>query len=329
VPRGGLPLPNTINELEIGGTPNCSTGSLGFLPQVSHWDATGGNVDREDVTTSGSGSAWPVSSPPPATISSDPHDRGRERCGDQTEILVPAELRTAQWLAPKKQTNSRPVQPLVGEPPSLTVAGLPARTAVKHGISGPEIERISGAVQFMEKSCPNQGRLWWVTLNRGSTREIIADVQKRITKMQKRQNLPPYNATVFETLGGLHAHIVFIGNRKIVRCLEGSAKFSGLIDLDRVNDPQGLTRNYLAKERTPQAGYRREHILGGRIKGSHHLLGGGDRVRLSRELERDAVEAGYVAVWQHSNARRSLGRKPYRRRLTATAPPSALQIGGE
>ena len=39
---------------------------------------------------------------------------------------------------------------------------------------------------------------------------------------------------------------------------------------------------HLAKERTPQAGYGREGILGGRIRGSHRLPGGGDRVRLSR-----------------------------------------------
>jgi hypothetical protein len=205
-----------------------------------------------------------------------------------------------------KQTVSCPEQRSVSESPSLIVARLPARTAKKHGISGPEIERFSGSVRFMEKNCPRKGQLWWVTLNKGSTREIIADVQKRISKLQRKTNLPPYNVTIFETLGGLHAHIVFIGNREIVRRLESSTKFASLIDVDRVNNPCGLVGEYLAKERTPQAGYRREHMLGGRIAGSHRLPGGGDRVRLSRQLERDAVEAGYVQPWQHTNAGEAL-----------------------
>jgi hypothetical protein len=65
------------------------------------------------------------------------------------------------------------------------------------------------------------------------------------------------------------------------------------------------------------------HILGGRIKGSHRLEGGGDRVRLSCELERDAIEAGYVEPWRHTNARRSAVRKPYsprRRGQVGSAP---------
>jgi hypothetical protein len=39
VPRGGLPQPNVINELEFGGTPKHPTGSLGFPSRVSHPDA--------------------------------------------------------------------------------------------------------------------------------------------------------------------------------------------------------------------------------------------------------------------------------------------------
>jgi hypothetical protein len=36
-------------------------------------------------------------------------------------------------------------------------------------------------------------------------------------------------------------------------------------------------------------------------------------VRLSRDLERDAIEAGYVEAWKHTNARRS-EEKPYQPR---------------
>jgi hypothetical protein len=114
---------------------------------------------------------------------------------------------------------------------------------------------------------------------------------------------------VFETLGGIHAHVVFVGIDDISDRLRRSKKFGATIHVGPVTDAARLTNSYLAKERTPQAGYRREHMLGGRVKGSHRLQGGGDRVRLSRELERDAIEAGAVKPWQRTNARRTL-RKP-------------------
>ena len=69
--------------------------------------------------------------------------------------------------------------------------------------------------------------------------------------------------------------------------------------------PAPNPEKYLSKERTPQAGYRRNHLLGDRLNGSHLLPGGGDRVRLSKALERDAIAAGYVQAWKHSNARRA------------------------
>jgi hypothetical protein len=122
-------------------------------------------------------------------------------------------------------------------------------------------------------------------------------------------------------------HITFIGTRDIARRLQDSSVLAELIDVRPVTDPNGLVRKYLSKERTPQAGYGREYMLGGRLKGSHRLEGGGDRVRLSRDLERDAIEAGYVERWRHSNARRSLERRAYRpRALTRKAPRPAGQI---
>jgi hypothetical protein len=51
-------------------------------------------------------------------------------------------------------------------------------------------------------------------------------------------------------------------------------------------------------------------------------------VRLSRDLERDAISSGYVNNWQHTNARRSVERKAYRlRRLSpGKAPRPAGQL---
>jgi hypothetical protein len=199
----------------------------------------------------------------------------------------------------------------------------PARTAAKHGLTGKELERFDGAVRFMEWKCPPRSRLWWATVNKDTGRALIADVQKRTTRLQNLHSLPPYNATAFETRGGLHAHVAFIGNSDIARRLQSSASFGALIKVAPIRDTVGVTRGYLAKERTPQAGYRRGHLLGGRLRGSHQLDGGGDRVRLSRELERDAIEAGYIEPWQHTNARRSAKRKPYRlRRLCARKAPA-------
>jgi hypothetical protein len=180
----------------------------------------------------------------------------------------------------------------------------------------------------MELHCQPKRGLWWLHTKKGTGRAAIADIQKRITRLQVEHGLRPYNATTFETRGGMHAHIAFIGNREIVERLKSSAAFGEFIQVDPVTDPAGITRKYLAKERTPQAGYGREGMLGGRLRGSHRLDGGGDRVRLSRDLERDAIDAGYVERWQHTNARRSAERKSYRQRrlYPQKAPRPAGQL---
>jgi hypothetical protein len=156
--------------------------------------------------------------------------------------------------------------------------------------------------------------------DKGTPRSLIANIWKRITKLQGKHDLSQYSVTVFEGAAGrLHAHIVFLGNSAIVDRLNRSTAFGGILHVQRATDPSGLALKYLAKERTPQAGYRRNHLLGGRLRGSHRLYGGGDRVRLSEALERDAIAATYVQPWQHSNARRLAERKPYRpRRLMRT-----------
>jgi hypothetical protein len=166
----------------------------------------------------------------------------------------------------------------------------------------------------MELHCQRRRNgLWWLSTDKKSShRATIAAVQKWITKLQWRYGLRPYNVTAFETGGGLHAHIAFIGTAELAERLKASKRFGAIIKVGPVTDSQGLARKYLAKERTPQAGFRRNHMLGGRLGGSHQLAGGGDRVRLSRDLERDAIEAGYVEAWQHTNATRSAERKTYR-----------------
>ena len=180
----------------------------------------------------------------------------------------------------------------------------PQRTTKTWGITGSELNRLSAAVRFMKLDChSSRTRLWLLTTDSDTPRFLIAAIWKRITRLQTVFRLPPYSVITFEGRNGLHAHIVFIGTSEIARRLKASRQFGGVIDVRRVTDPHGLFK-YLAKERTPQAGYRREHVLGGRLNGSHRLEGGGDRVRLSRQLERDAIDFGYVKPWRHTYAKR-------------------------
>ena len=194
-----------------------------------------------------------------------------------------------------------------GSIPSGRIPHAPAlqRTVAPHGMTRAEIERLSGAVHYMELNCqPPRARPWLLTTNKKTPRSTIADIWKRITRLQAQFGLPQYSATTFETRGDIHAHISFIGTSELVQRLRRSKSFGAIINVQLITEPGRLACAYLAKERTPQAGYRRWHILGGRLKGSHRLEGGGDRVRLSRNLEKDAINAGYVMPWRHTNARR-------------------------
>jgi hypothetical protein len=244
----------------------------------------------------------------------------------------------------------------VGRSRSATEGRL-ARTIKPHGITGKEIQRGRDAVHFIEFYCEApcgslgfkgrehlsedekrqalaramsdpKSRLWWLTTDKGTSRTAIADIWKRITRLQRKYLVRPYSLRGLESRGGLHAHIPFIGTPDIVRSLTAAA-FGGVVDIAPVHNADRLMRRYFTKERTSQAGYGREHTLGRRLRGSHRLDGGGDRVRLSRDLERDAISAGYVEDWQHSNARRTDRRKGYRLRGTgpqARAPKLAGQL---
>jgi hypothetical protein len=189
------------------------------------------------------------------------------------------------------------------------------RTVASWGITGSELNRLSGAVRFMQLRCERRKRaLWWATTNDNTSRPIIHDVWKRITRLQGENGFPQYSVAVFEGREGVHLHVIFLGNHVMAQRLEASKQFGDVVHVRRVTDAERLVRRYLSKERTPQADYGRKHFFGGRRNGSHRLEGGGDRVRLSRQLERDAIEAGYVQPWQHSNAKRSVEEKPYRAR---------------
>jgi|SRR6516165_485072 len=176
------------------------------------------------------------------------------------------------------------------------------RTVASWGVTGSELNRLLGAVRFMQLHC--ERHLWWATTDNNTSRPIIHDVWKRITRLQGENGFPQYSVAVFEGRGGVHVHVIFLGNHDMAQRLKASKQFGDAVHVRRVNDAERLVRGYLAKERTPQANYRREHVFGGRLNGSHRLEGGGDRVRLSRQLERDAIDSGHVKPWRHTNAKR-------------------------
>src|SRR5262245_6018635 len=109
--------------------------------------------------------------------------------------------------------------------PSITVDRLPTRTVAPHGIPAPELNRLGGAGRLRGVRCSGRRGVGWVDANKGTARPTIADIQKRITRLQSQHGLRPYNVTTFETRGGLHAHIVFLGNREIVERLKSSTVF--------------------------------------------------------------------------------------------------------
>lgn len=217
------------------------------------------------------------------------------------------------------------VDRLKGGERSAASEGPLRRTVAPHGMTGAEVKRFNGALHLMKRRVRVEGELWWLTTPKGSTRGEIAAIQKRVTRLQGDQGFYCYSTWIFETRPKLHAHIVFVGNPEIADALKRSATCRGC-DVELVADPDGLSKNYLVKERTPQAGYGRSD-LGGRIGGAHHIEGGGDRVRLSRELERDAIEAGLVEDWRRTNAKRSAERKE--RRLQRLYPKKAPKLSGQ
>jgi hypothetical protein len=175
------------------------------------------------------------------------------------------------------------------------------RTVSPFGLTGDEVDRLSGAVRFMDARY--HGGLWYLTV-KATDRSMIRAIWKYIGCLQGDHGLPVYSVLIFEGHGGLHAHAVFPGSGGVKRKLLASKRFGGLIKVKWAWYPQGLVQ-YYTKERTVDAGDGRGHIVGTRLRGIHRLQGGGDRVRLSDALKRDAIAAGYVRRWRRTNARRS------------------------
>jgi hypothetical protein len=189
------------------------------------------------------------------------------------------------------------------------------RTVAPHGITRPEIRRLSDSAKFMEDRLraikDKRLSIYFAVmgddllhLESGEARYILKDFRRYLNQAQVDNGYPQYCIEVLEVIGGLHGNFIFIADEKIALSLcrsfsnymqGGYGRGSGFA-MKRAYDLPKLVSEYLIKERTPQAKLSKK----GRKKGSHRLEGGGDRVSLSKALKADAIEP-----WQKTNAHRA------------------------
>lgn len=253
-------------------------------------------------------------------------------------FFVPGKSGLPNELATKHQAVSRETGQKADKRSSLIVSKglrLP-RTVSEHenGLSREELDRMAGAGLHMI----GLGRtVRWFTLGDALLDMPAADAlairdkfTRKLVRLQKEAKLPQYWCEVRETSGGMHFNIVALCTAKMAAALQ--RQFASYLAAKRavqpVSDMDQLMRDYLAKERTTQAGYGAiGKYLGRRRRGSHKLLCGGDRVRVSKTLKRDAIASGKIEPWQETNSRRAETRKPPK--LYPLRPKRTLEISGQ
>lgn len=228
----------------------------------------------------------------------------------EPERLLTAEARKALSLVVKGEAG--PAGRILR--PSRTIAEY------RNGLSVAERRLMSEAVHFMRS---RRRPLVWLTLEDHEAGELalrnLADrLKSDFGQMQRRADGPRYSLEVLESTHALHSNIiglvpVGLTVGKVVDRLEASAVFGANVNGQLVRNPDGLVK-YLSKEATTQA-----HFAAGRSfrrsPGSHPLgEGGGDRVRPSRDLYRDMIDAGATEPRKRTYRVRSL--KPPQRGLS-------------
>lgn len=148
-------------------------------------------------------------------------------------------------------------------------------------------------------------------LSRKDADALVRDFKALLTTAQSRAELPAYWLEIIETEGGTHFNILFPASRAIVDGLRSSKIFSlrtprgkPVLDIRWASAPLKLVNDYLSKEATPQAKRKFGRGIGRRRRGSHQLEGGGDRVRISKALKADCLDAGLIDDWHRSYGRR-------------------------
>jgi hypothetical protein len=142
----------------------------------------------------------------------------------------------------------------------------------------------------------NKGVLIFVTIedhqsNENIIRETIRKIKSLITTYSKRLGMRKcLYLEILEAKPNIHSHLIVVvpdeGGAKILTDkLHSSKKYRKHVLVEQIYDVEGI-KNYLSGEATTQAWYGAGKRFT-RVRGSHLLgSGGGDRVRLSRGLER-------------------------------------------
>jgi hypothetical protein len=215
-------------------------------------------------------------------------------------------------MTPNLHTELRPqngAQPFEGAAISGCVDGRAApylvreaeRTTRANGLHPEEVRRLSEAGHFIER----RGLSAFLTIEPDDTvREVADKVKNHVVTFQRRNGCPAYWVEVLEPRPCLHVHLIVAAPdrrlRGLIHSLSASSLFGERIEAKRIYDMTGLA-HYLSKFATPQAHYAAGFVFR-RVKGSHIMQG--DRVRLSRDLERDMLAAGAIRPFARSYARR-------------------------
>src|SRR4249919_3366699 len=109
---------------------------------------------------------------------------------------------------------------------------------------------ISGLHRASTSSCPRLGQHSVPPIasrrnHEGASRSRSIQRKNQAIRTVGSENRLPYNVTTYESSGGLHAHIVFLGTPDIVERLRASDAWGEIIQVDPVTDPSGLARKYL------------------------------------------------------------------------------------
>jgi DNA-binding transcriptional regulator YiaG len=174
-----------------------------------------------------------------------------------------------------------------------------------------ELDWLTEGTRYLRR----QGAAVWVVAEayEKSERErrlLFRKVKSDLALYQRREGLRRVlNLEVLESVPSVHTNIIATMpncdalDRTIER-LYNAAYGSGVY-AQAVTDWNGLT-TYLAGEATPQAWHKAGRSFP-RIKGSHPLgAGGGDRVRVSKDLEAALLRSGRVEPRRRTYAARSL-----------------------
>lgn len=248
------------------------------------------------------------------------------------DMPVSQELLQSRLLSPRWS----PTSVVRGEAVARGTQGPPRSVAeYRNGLSVVETRIASAALTFMSRHSP----LIWLPLEAHAAGEVelrrLSDrLKSDVGQMQRRAGGPRWTLEILEGTYAVHTNIVaptplgLAADDVIARLLASQTYGAGLQGgAQPVSDLRGL-RNYLLKESTPQAwvaagrSFRRE-------LGSHRLgEGGGDRLRLSRELENDMLEARLIEPRRRTYACRRLTSEK-RRSAKLTNPKFNVIEGGQ